>query len=451
LALNDPSYKINEPDIIPIKKDLKNHSQEYRAIANYGLIDRIISGQCAKYLIDIFDKGFIQNSYAFRKNQLNHHQAIIDLIEYRKKYSNKILWVAECDIKGFFDCVHHEQAHQAFNEAQKRAESNGIVIDRRAIEIFELYLQSYSFTQVAIPQADKWFQENNPQGYLKEIDQDLKPEFIGIPQGGALSCLIANLMLDHADRKVISHEVEKEKENLFYARYCDDMILVHPEQEICTNAFNRYIEALKYLKLPIHEPQQVTTYNREYWKGNFKSKFPYCWADKQEDAVVPWVAFVGYQVRYDGLIRIRPSSFAKEIKKQVEETDKVLQLVHPKDKKYSNKKNTTASNASNNHVRKSKHQIRYRLHKRLIYMSVGRVTINSQKNIDSRFCWSSGFQVLKDYPCVKSQLKHLDRNREKQLRRISRRIQTLDVPSDSHNCKQNIQYFGKPFSYDGQF
>jgi len=189
LALNDPSYKINEPDIIPIKKDLKNHSQEYRAIANYGLIDRIISGQCAKYLIDIFDKGFIQNSYAFRKNQLNHHQAIIDLIEYRKKYSNKILWVAECDIKGFFDCVHHEQAHQAFNEAQKRAESNGIVIDRRAIEIFELYLQSYSFTQVAIPQADKWFQENNPQGYLKEIDQDLKPEFIGIPQGGALSCL----------------------------------------------------------------------------------------------------------------------------------------------------------------------------------------------------------------------------------------------------------------------
>lgn len=452
-ALKDPNYKIKQPEIIPIRKDSKSNNHEYRAIANYDLVDRIISGQCAKYLMDTFDKNFLQCSYAFRKNKLNHHQATINLIDYRQRYENQSLWVAECDIKGFFDCVHHKQARQAFNEAQKRAEIN---IDPRAIEIFELYLQSYSFTQVAISQADQWFQRNDPQGHLKKIDEHLKQfwnnplnECIGIPQGGALSCLIANLMLNHADHEVLNHEIEKE--NLFYARYCDDMILVHPEREICESAFNRYLEALKYLKLPIHEPQPITTYGRNYWKGNFKSKYPYCWADKQVNSAVPWVAFVGYQVRYDGLIRIRPSSLEKELKKQVIEAGKVLRLVCPKHKKNSNKENTITNNASNHHIRKSKHQIRYRLHKRLIYMSVGRVRINSPTNTDSGFCWSSGFQVLKDYPCVKSQLRQLDRNREKQLRRISRRIQTLDVPSDSHNCKQNIQYFGKPFSYDGQF
>ena len=435
-ALQNTEYKLKAPRIIPIKKEQESKNHEYRPIASYELVDRIISGQCAKYLIETLDKNFLDCSYAFRKNKLNHHQAIINLIDYRQRYENQSLWVAECDIKGFFDCVHHEQARQAFNEAQKRAEIN---IDPRAIEIFELYLQSYSFTHVAISQADKWFQNNDKQGHLKKIDEHLKQfwnnplnECIGIPQGGALSCLIANLMLNHADHEVLNHEIEKE--NLFYARYCDDMILVHPQREICESAFNRYLEALKYLKLPIHEPQQVTTYSRDYWKGNFKSKLPYCWADKKENSAVPWVAFVGYQVRYDGLIRIRPSSLEKELKKQVVETGKVLRFVRPK-----------------HNVRKSKHQIRYRLHKRLIYMSVGRVRINWQNNTNPGFCWSSGFQVLKDYPCVKSQLRQLDRNREKQLRRVTRHIRNLDVPSDSQNCKQNIHYFGKPFSYDGQF
>jgi hypothetical protein len=455
-ALENPNLQFQNPQILPIRKEPKSKNHEYRAIAQYQLLDKIICGQCAKYLMNFFDKYFLDCSYAFRKNKLNHHQAIKDLIEYRRKYDSQSIWVAECDIKGFFDCVHHEQARQAFNEARKRAERNGTAVDERAMDIFELYLQSYSFTKVAIPQANEWFQTNDKQGHLKQIDKFLKQfwdnpldEFLGIPQGGALSCLIANLMLDRADQEVMNNELQLEEQNLFYARYCDDMILVHPEQEICESAFNRYLEALKNLKLAIHEPKPVLTYDRDYWHS--KSKLPYFWADKQHIAAVPWVAFVGYQVRYDGLVRIRPSSIEKELKKQVLEADKVLKLVYCHEKKLCDEQNAFPGNGSNHSIRKSKRQIRYRLHKRLIYMSVGRVTINLQSNDSRRLCWSSGFQVLKENRCVKSQLRQLDRNREKQIRRVSRRIEGLNVSSDSDHRKHNRHYFGKPFSYDGQF
>jgi hypothetical protein len=447
-ALQDKNFKIETPHINFYKKDPESNNHEYRPIANYDLKNRIIIGQCAKYLIDIFDKFFLRCSYAFRKNKLNHHKAIEDLIEYKANYNSQFLWVAECDIKGFFDCVHHDQARLAFNQAQKRLESDGQVVDNRAVDIFELYLQSYSFTKVAIPTANEWFQSNDKQGHLKKIDQDLKQfwdnplnEFIGIPQGGAISCIIANLMLDNADQQILNHELEKK--NLFYARYCDDMIVIHPDKESCENSFNRYQEALKLLKLPIHEPQKVTTYSKTYWSGKFKSKLPYYWANKQENAAVPWIAFVGYQVRYDGLIRIRPSSIEKELKKQVEEANQILKVVNSKH---------NSNTATNTHVRKSKHQIRYRLHKRLISMSVGRVSINSLDDKKSGFCWSNGFQVLKGYPCiVKSQLRQLDRGREKQMRRVTKNIDNLDILSDSNQSKKDINYYGKPFSYDGQF
>jgi retron-type reverse transcriptase len=457
-ALQDKNFKIESPRISLVKKEPKSNNHEYRPIASYKLKHRIIIGQCAKYLIDIFDKYFLDYSYAFRKNKLNHHQAIKDLIEYKASYDDQSLWVAECDIKGFFDCVHHDQARLAFNKAQERLEIHGQVVDNRAIEIFELYLQSYSFTKVAIPDAVEWFQKNDEQGHLKKIDKDLKQfwdnplnEFIGIPQGGAISCIIANLMLDNADRQILNHEIEKK--HLFYARYCDDMIVVHPDKESCENSFNRYQEALKLLKLPIHEPQEVIQYDREYWRGKSKSKLPYYWANKQENGAVPWIAFVGYQVRYDGLIRIRPSSIEKELKKQVEEANQVLKIVNSKNNSSSVEGQNTNSNTSNNTpVRKSKHQIRYRLHKRLISMSVGRVSINSLNTKKSGFCWSNGFQVLKGYPCiVKSQLRQLDRGREKQLRRVTKHIENLDTLSDSKQSKKDTNYYGKPFSYDGQF
>jgi hypothetical protein len=460
-ALHEQSYRMAEPQIHPVKKEHNSENHEYRPIAIYGLVDRIIGGQCARYLREVFDEDFLDCSYAFRvkKHQgrcIDHHHAVEGLIQYRTNSPNQPLWVSECDIKGFFDCVHHDEARNALERALQRVESNGRRVHPRAIEIFELYLKSYSFTQVAIPKAAQKLSNTDPKGHLKNIEADLSEfwpnpndEQIGIPQGGALSCLIANLMLDEADRQLL-----KDNSDLFYARYCDDMIVVHPEQEQCKQAFDRYVQALKSLKLPMHPPRPVKYGRDEYWK--YKSKSPYQWAKKDENESIPWVGFVGYQVRYDGLIRIRPSSVEKELKKQVREAGKVLRIVYPKQKSNSE---DLSSRAYSSQVRKSPGQICYRLHQRLIKMSVGRRSIkmseeprSTQPSPDkvSGFCWCSGFRLLKKHPFVASQLKQLDRGRERQLRRVKRHIKNLDVASDARPHK-GLDYWGKPFSYSGQF
>src|SRR5581483_6777024 len=86
-------------------------------------------------------------------------------------------------------------------------------------------------------------------------------------------------------------------------------------------AFGAYLAALKELKLPYHEPKCVVFYNKEFWE--FKSKQPYRWTGKKWFGCVPWVQFVGYQVRYDGLVRIKKKSFQKQKDSLREATDEV--------------------------------------------------------------------------------------------------------------------------------
>ena len=285
-GLASAAATIDSPKVLPKEKG----PHTYRAISNYALNDRVIIGQCAKYLRHCFDSGFLECSYAFRtarphQNAPQHHDAVKALIAYRKQFSGKPLWVAECDIRGFFDCVDHEIAKTCFQEGIKRASQQGITVDKRAASIFYSFLRSYTFSTVAAPQAQEWFNKHDRLGILKwpeealtKIHADLNNCVIGIPQGGAISCLIANLMLHSADEAVTNegHSTPSDPD-LFYARYCDDMILMHPDRDRakCESAFERYQDRLKKLKLPCHAPITVEKYDATFWDS--KSKNPYQW------------------------------------------------------------------------------------------------------------------------------------------------------------------------------
>ncbi|HLO86837.1 MAG TPA: reverse transcriptase domain-containing protein [Nostocaceae cyanobacterium] len=456
VVLNESPYTLESPYIQPIKKDSKKNNHEYRVIAVYNLFDRIIIGQISKYLRAIFDQDFESTSYAFRvrkddKPCPNHHDAVEDILKYREEFSGNPLWLAECDIQGFFDCVEHEQAREAMRKAQARAEKRGKSVDLRSLRFFDQYLESYSFRETALLKAQEWFDSHNIKGEINKRDQvlanfypDLSTQKIGIPQGGALSCLIANLILDEADKQV------KNYDGLFYARYCDDMIMIHPEQEQCKSAFETYKETLKHLKLPIHEPEKIHEYNATFWQ--YKSKQPYKWGAKSEDISIPWIGFVGYQIRYDGYLRIRPSSLLKELNKQIWETDKVLKVTCSNVEKEKGSKGIINVTYYEEGVRKTKEQILYRLAKRLIAMSVGNRKFDKSFDAINDYCWCRGFKLLRKYPFIKSQLRRLDRGRKHQLQRAKRLLQYLRIrKEDSQRPKRIIKYFGKPFSYDAQF
>jgi hypothetical protein len=365
-------------------------------------------------------------------------------MEQRTAYNSLPLWVAECDIASFFDCVHHEQARQALQHAESKALARDIAVDSRAKSICESYLQSYNFSKTAQEKSTVWFKNRKLDGKLAwPIDRlrqywpEPAVENIGIPQGGALSCLVANLMLHYADEAVM----QGADPELFYARYCDDMIIVHPRRDACEHYFLRYLEALRHLKLPYHPPQQIDRYDRNFWE--VKSKKPYAWAQE----IVPWVGFVGYQVRYDSLVRIRSASMKKALEKQVQEADNVLKIVRPKPK---GSPKTQQSYTSR--VRKRRRQILFRLQQRLISMSVGRRDVVLSHRTSTGFCWVEGFKAIQGKNALRAQLRKLDKGRERQLRRVKRALQGL--PSQNVPVRKQPRmrkYYGSPFSHAAQF
>ena len=447
------SYEISPPKIIAAKKDRDNRDDNaYRPIAHYeALKDKIIIGQAAKYLTDIFDSEFCDSaSFAFRskknkKKAITHHDTILKILNYKEMQSGKDLWVAECDIKKFYDCVNHKVAKEALLEIIKRVEHKDKKVDKRAIKIFDLYLDSYSFNNDVFPLNKTNMIEI--KGEYKWEEQELIDNFyiggikerVGVPQGGAISCLIANLILDKVDRSVLQVDESVFDNDLLYMRYCDDMIIIHPDKDKCNQALQRYLSALKECKLLCHDPLNVESYSATFWASSLKSKAPYRWAKSEINAgSVPWLSFVGYQVRYDGTVRIRKKSINKELKKQELITNSLLKAIRYK----KNRENLEIN------VRRSSPQIIYRVEQKLISMSVGRVKLHTYLNkMSPQLSWTVGFKELKKNEVIVRQLKILDRGRTKQIKELKKKLKALNKPNTSEeNDIPNI-YFGSPFSY----
>ncbi|MCH8491245.1 MAG: hypothetical protein LAT81_15140 [Oceanicaulis sp.] len=437
------NFKISSPRVIPVIKDIKEKT--YRPISVFELNDLIITRQMARYLSNCFDPLFSDSSYAFRtgiqKDKVfNHHKAIEDIIEFKRKVG-KPLFVAECDIKKFYDCINHSKITEKFNEIIIEAkEKLGIAIDNRAVFFFNSYLAAFSFNDDikknekkllskvgAISGTIPWVKDSE----LLDINSDPKTERIGVPQGGAISCLIANILLTHVDRTVNANS----DGNTFYGRFCDDMVLMHTEKEKCESLLETYQTALKEVKLISHKPLPFKEYGKAFWDDSLKSKLPYKWAinyrtKEHSKRNVPWLSFVGYQIRYDGVVRVRNKSIKKELKKQVAETDKII-------------------NVARKTPRINRMAIKFRLQQRLISMSVSRFKFGSSK---MSMCWCAGFKVLKSNPNLTNQIRRLDRNREKQLRRLE--LYLKDIKTPVRKTKKEVtplKYYGHNYSYHKQF
>jgi len=236
-ALNTPDFRFHTPAVRP---DPKGIDGNHRAIAIYRFEDRIISTLLTRYLRERFDGQLSHCSYAFREPKdgrcTSHHDAIDDIYSFRGRHPEGSLWVAECDIRGFYDCIHHDVVRRAFSEFVSRAAQAGKPVESKAKELFEAYLQSYTFSRNVMREALPRLQSRSPNatigwplGALCEFYSNPMDEPIGIPQGGAVSCLIANMVLNQVDIAAMPWK-SSDRSRLLYARYCDDMILISPEK-----------------------------------------------------------------------------------------------------------------------------------------------------------------------------------------------------------------------------
>lgn len=454
-ALTNQAFEFSQPRIIPQKKSPQGH--EYRPLAVFCLRDKIIDSLTAKYLRSIVEPILLPSSLAFRIPQAGAKSptiadALDKIVRVNKRNRKSGLFVAECDIRGFFDCVSHEVARGTLDvlleQASKRYKAE---VSPRALFVFQKYLEAYEFQSLIEQNAmtelrkkDDLAQIKWPRKPLEELHSSKDLSRIGVPQGGALSCLIANAVLHQADvdqRKV----VRRVGKAVTYLRYCDDMVVLSRDKDACISAFNTYLSSLQMLKLPAHEPKSIVKYSKEFWSG--KSNSPYFWHRPTVVGAVPWIQFVGFQIRYDGVVRIRPKSLKKQRVRIVAATDGLLAALNPC---RSSSREVTPFSQS---IRKTKYQIQFRFQQQVLSVSVGRRKLGQAVHQLMPMCWSNGFRGLQGKRIVPGMLKALDRHRERQVKRIERRLSQMPKKTVAARASEVevMEYYGYPFSYFGQF
>lgn len=438
-AINDENFSLASPQILSkLKKPNDKSCNVCRPICVFPLKDKIIISIINKYLTKAFDNIFYDHSYAFRakkgdaKFPPTHHSAVEHILEYKNKYKGKRLWVSECDISKFFDTVNHNVVKEKFREIiNEHNKANTVKIDKRAILIFYKYLQCYDFQRFVYALNDDknyWVKNKRSGGRFEWVKDDLinlncykniKLNRIGIPQGGALSGLIANIVLHSIDMEIKSAEDEK----LCYVRFCDDMLLIHPNRKICNEKTDTYFKALEKLQLISHQPKPVYNTNKKDFWNNSKSKLPYKWS-KLSDNSFDRIGFVGYEICYNGTLRVRKSSLIKEKRKIRDLTEHTLSILK-------------------SGKRKSDDMILESVSNKLIGMSVGRVTMRNHKFSDNEMCWVNGFTLLRNNDNLRTQLRRLDYYRSKHFSRFKKKLSM--IPQVQRRASGESKKIGKHF------
>lgn len=424
--VKDVEFKFDAPMVFPEKKD----ESSCRPLCKFtNLEDSVIIILANKYLTELLNDQFYDESLAFRSKRTyhgqkdyvtSHHDAIARIKEYRMLMADRNLYVSECDLKKFYDTVSHSVVRTCYQKLlRKVAKENPALRFDEINRVFEAYLRCYTFPKNVYCKnhfQDFWEEHciDEKQRCFKWVDEKLLMKSgvarsyrglmrmgIGVPQGGALSGLIANMVLNSVD-----HDVEKEmKPNDLYLRYCDDMIIISTNRQRCHMLFLKYYKGAKKLKLVPHEPEPDLQFGqKEFWKG--KSKDAYLW-EMGRDNAAEWIGFVGYEMSRNGMIRIRRKSFRKELDKQKSVVfEKVLNKILGKD-------------------RVSDSSLYGSLERKLVSMSVGKVAVWNAKFRESKMCWTDGFRELEMNPVLSRQLHELDRHRGMMLSAAAKRIKNF--------------------------
>ena len=188
--------------------------------------DRVIQQAIAQIVTPIFDPEFSNNSFGFRPGR-NGQQAVKQVQGIIKEGRR---FAVDADLSKFFDRVNHDLLMTLLGRKVK---------DKRLLKLIKRYLRA------------------------GVIDNQLHSESReGVPQGGPLSPLLANIMLDPLDK-------ELEKRGHKFARYADDFTIVVKSQragERVLRSISRYLQ--ERLKLVVNTTKsQVVKTNESKFLG----------------------------------------------------------------------------------------------------------------------------------------------------------------------------------------
>ena len=201
------------------------------------VIDRVIEQAITQKLVPLCEPHFHENSYGFRPNK-SAQQAVLKLKDF---VNDGYMYLVDLDLEKFFDNVNQDKLMSLIHN---------IINDPDTESLICKYLKA---------------------GVM--VNGKLEPTTIGTPQGGNLSPLLSNIMLNELDKELT-------KRDLKFVRYADDCIIAVRSKVAAKRVMGnitRWIEKKLYLKVNKEKskivcPRQVKYLGFSFWKSRNEYK-----------------------------------------------------------------------------------------------------------------------------------------------------------------------------------
>lgn len=188
------------------------------------VLDRIIQQAMVQVLAPMFEPYFSEYSYGFRPKR-SCQQAIIKALEYM---NDGYEWIVDIDLEKFFDNVPHDRLLRLVSD---------IVKDGNVVSLVNKFLKA---------------------GVM--VKGNYEATTIGTPQGGPLSPLLSNIMLNLLDK-------ELEARNLRFTRYADDTIILVKSEKAANRvmaSITKFVENKLKLKVNMTKTKVCTPWDLKY-------------------------------------------------------------------------------------------------------------------------------------------------------------------------------------------
>lgn len=194
------------------------------------VLDRVVQQAIISVLSDIYEPKFSNSSYGFRPNR-NAHHVLAAASCYNREGRG---YVVDIDLAKYFDTVNHDRLMHRLSQD---------ISDKRVLKLIRSYLQAGIMRNGLVEQRQR-----------------------GTPQGGPLSPLLSNIVLDELDK-------ELERRGHKFCRYADDCQIYIGSEEAANRVKESITEFLEHkLKLTVNREKSAATRvtERTYLSHSFK-------------------------------------------------------------------------------------------------------------------------------------------------------------------------------------